>query len=544
MAIKINCLNRLNKMNKDMKKTKFQYLSLIFTGIFISIVVLSCKKSSIAYFNPSRMFTPTSIAISGGDTTATISWPASLYSAAKNVSYTLEISKDSSFAGTPDLSVVVNTNFRTVTDDTLRDRTKYYIRVKANASGTSGESYWVKDTVGFTLVGVQIFTPIQSSDIIDNKVKLSWTTTPGITEIDLTDPSANVIKVPISDSINTVGEIIAKGLMPNTKYTAEIFAGTRSKGLLTFTTKASQVGNNIVDLRGIADANILNDTLVSGIPNGSVVLLDRGMTYDMPATTYVITQSLTIESGLGFGDPATIALATNLDASGTIDSITFSDLTLAASGASYFMNISNPVTIGKMRIINCTTRGVYNNSFIRMKTSGDKVANFYMNNCIIDSIGIGAKYAVFYASGSSKALFDNMEIDNCTFSDFYYFVRQDGVTTTSLNVNNCTFDNMINQGGYFVNYSTAFPTSFAFTNCIFGKTLDPSSSNGIKSSGGAAFNNCYQTSDCIFSANPLVGPGSYAGTSYDLFVDPDNGNFSFKDAGFAGKSTAGDPRWK
>jgi hypothetical protein len=332
--------------------------------------------------------------------------------------------------------------------------------------------------------------------------------------------------------------------MPNTKYTAEIFAGARSKGLLTFTTKASQVGNNIVDLRGIADANILNDTLVSGIPNGSVVLLDRGMTYDMSATSYVIDQSLTIESGLGFGSPATIALATNLDASGTIDSITFSDLTLLANGASYFMNISKPATIGKMSILNCTTEGVYNNSFIRMKTSGDKVANFYMNNCIIDSIGIGAKYAVFYASGSSNALFDNMEIDNCTFSDFYYFVRQDGVTTTSLKVNNCTFDNMINQSGYFVNYSAVFPTSFAFTNCLFGKTLDPSNANGIKSSGGAVFNNCYQTADCIFSANPLVGTSSYSGTSYDLFVDPDNGNFSFKDGAFAGKSSTGDPRWR
>lgn len=526
-----------------MKKTKFHNISIIFMAL-IAIVAFSCKKSSIEYFNPSRMFTPTSLSISGGDTTANISWPASLYSAAKKVTYTLEISKDSSFSGTPDLSVVVNTNFRTVTDDTLRDRTKYYVRVKANASGTSSESYWVKDTVGFTLIGVQIFTPLQSSDIIDNKVKLSWTTTPGVTEIDLTDPSANVIKVPISDSVNKAGEIIVKGLIPDTKYTAEIFAGTRSKGLLTFTTKTAQVGNNIVDLRGIADANILNDTLVSGIPNGSIVLLDRGMTYDMPATTYVINQSLTIESGLGFGDPATISLATNLDASGTIDSITFSDLILAANGASYFMNISKPATIGKMSIINCTTKGVYNNSFIRMKTSGDKVSNFYMSNCIIDSIGIGAKYAVFYASGSSNALFDNMEIDNSTFSDFYYFIRQDGVTTTSLNVSNCTFYNMINQAGYFVNYSTVFPTTFTFTNCIFGKTLDPGNSNGIKSSGGAVFNNCYQTSDCIFSANPFVGTKSYAGSSYDLFVDPDKGDFSFKDAGFAGKSTTGDPRWR
>jgi hypothetical protein len=52
------------------------------------------------------------------------------------------------------------------------------------------------------------------------------------------------------------------------------------------------------------------------------------------------------------------------------------------------------------------------------------------------------------------------------------------------------------------------------------------------------------TSDCLFSANPITGANSYSGKAADLFTDPANGNFKIKDNSFAGKSTAGDPRWR
>ena len=39
------------------------------------------------------------------------------------------------------------------------------------------------------------------------------------------------------------------------------------------------------------------------------------------------------------------------------------------------------------------------------------------------------------------------------------------------------------------------------------------------------------------------GVTNYPGASTVLWTDPANGNFTFKDDGFIGKSTAGDPRW-
>jgi len=522
-----------------MKKLIYQ----IVVPVVLAIVIFSCEKKPIEKFTPDKMFTPTGITVAGGDTTVTISWPSSLFSQGSGVTYTLEISQDSTFQGTPDLSLTVDSTTRIISDDTLKDRTTYFARVKANATNTAAASEWVASTESFKLIGVQIFKPIQSTDIIDNAVILNWITTPGVTEIILTAPNGDTIQVPISSDDNIAGQKLITGLTSNTAYTAEIFVGTRSKGLVSFTTKAPVVGNNVIDLRGIENRpQVLFDTL-SQIPDGAVVLLARGGTYTIPSA-YTFDKSVSIMSGLGFGDPARLMLGNNFDATGSIDSLQFSDLIIARDGASYFMNIGHATVIGKVSIENCTTEGIFNNSFIRLKQAGAEITNLNINNCIIDSFGIAAKYAVIYANASSSALIDNIEIDNSTFYSFYYFIRQDGITGTSLNINNSTFNDMINNGGYFINYSGTFPTTFNITHTIFGSTIDPTKANGIKSSGNAALSNCYITSDCVFSANPITGATAYAGTAADLFTAPANGDFTIKDNSFAGKSTAGDPRWR
>ena len=523
-----------------MKKLKYQ----IIVALLLTVVVFSCKKVELKRFTPNKMFTPTAISVSSGDTSVIISWPASLFSAGSGVNYTLEISQDSAFKATPDLSLKVDSTTAVVTDDKIKDRTPYFVRVKANATAKSAESEWVASTTPFSLVGVQIFHSLQSTNIIDDAVILDWATTEGVDKIVFTKANGDTMQYAVTADENAAGEALVEGLSAGTNYTAEIFAGNKSKGLLTFTTKAPVVGNNVVDLRPIQDRpSVLFDTL-SQITDGAIVLLKRGRTYTIPST-FIFDKAVSIRSGLGFGDPAKLLLSSNFDATGNIDSLNFSDLTIETDGsASYFMNIGHATVIGNVKVENCTTNGVFNNSFIRLKTAGAEINNLLINNCIIDSFGIGAKYAVIYANASSKALIDNITIQNSTFYSFYYFIRQDGITGTSLNINNCTFNDMINQAGYFINYSGTFPPAFNIMNSILGSTIDPTNANGIKSSGNAVLSNTYMTSDCVFSANPVTGANSYPGTASDLFTDPANGNFTIKDNSFAGKSTAGDPRWR
>lgn len=523
-----------------MKKLKYQ----LFVGLLLGLTVFSCQKKPLERFVPDRMFTPTSINFDGGDTAVVISWSASLFSAGRGATYTLEISEDSTFKMPATLSLKVDSTSRMITDDSLKDRTPYFARVKVNKTQNSAESGWVGSTTHFTLVGVQIFHALLPTDIIDNAVILNWMPTDGVSKIIFTASNGDTLSAPVTPEKNAAGEGIFDGLMASTAYSAEIFSGTRSKGLLTFTTKAKVTGNNVIDLRGIADnPEVLFDTLPQ-IADGSVVLLKRGLTYTIPSA-YILSKSVSIQSGLGFGNPAVLLLSNNFDASGNIDSLRFSDITIANDGnAGYFMNIGNPTVIGKVNIENVTTMGQFSNSFIRLKTAGAEIKNLNINNCIIDSFGVKSKYAVLYASASNSAIIDNINITNSTFYYFYYFVRQDGITGTSLNINYCTFNNMINNGGYFVNYSGTFPTQFTISNSILGGTIDPTNANGIKSAGNPSISNSFATSDDVFSANPILGLTSYPGTATNLFADPVNGNFTIKDGSFAGKSTAGDPRWR
>ena len=60
--------------------------------------------------------------------------------------------------------------------------------------------------------------------------------------------------------------------------------------------------------------------------------------------------------------------------------------------------------------------------------------------------------------------------------------------------------------------------------------------------------NTYTTGDFVYGSGKDEIPGfpsfTYSGTIYDLWNNPDNADFSFKDTGFAGKGNSGDPRWR
>ena len=523
-----------------MKKLKYQ----LFVGLLLGIVAFSCKKKPVEAFIPDRMFTPTAINIAGGDTAVTISWPASLFSAGRGATYTLEISDDTTFQSPPVLTLLVDSTARTITDDSLQDRKAYFARVKANKTQNSAESDWVVSDTHFTLIGVQFFHPVLPTDVIDNAVVLNWTPTTGINKLLFTAANGDTMSVAVSPDENTAGTKTVTGLTSSTTYDVELLAGTKSKGFLTFTTKEKLNGDNVIDLRGITDnPQVLYDTLPN-IPDGSIVLLKRGLTYSIPGS-YSFDRSVSIMSGLGFGTPATLLLDGNFDAAdGNIDSLHFSDLTIANDNgnSSYFMNIGHAAVIGNLTVQNVTTRGEFSNSFIRLKKAGADIQHLVINNCIIDSFGVASKYAVLYANSSSSAVIENIDISNSTFYYFYYFVREDGVTGVSLNINNCTFNNMINNGGYFVNYSGTFPTQFTINNSILGSTIDPTNSNGIKSSGNVSLSNTYSTTDDVFSANPILGTSSYSGASTDLFADPANADFTLKDVSLVQKKV-GDPRW-
>lgn len=538
----------------------FKYCRSFLAGLALSIFLLSCEKKEYdPNFELSRQFTSSGFRITEGETSVKVEWAPSLFTEGKPVSYTIEVSKTADFQGTPVYTKKVEATEVTITNSDLQVRQPYYARVKTNALNSTAESNWVVSP-SFIIKGEQIFVaPVPESDIIDRAVILRWTTTPGVTKIVLTPQAATSFEIPITAGDNTAGQKLVENLAPNTTYTAEIFVGTLSKGFLTFKTKATITGTSIIDLRSISGRpSVLADTLPV-IPSGSIVILKRGLTYNISSTTN-LTKSVTILSGTDFiPDLASIYFTSNFNiaANSSIDSIVFQDLNLYSDdyASRYVFNINQVGTIGKVKFEN--VRGHRFRGFFRMQTgsTGTKVTDFIMNNSIVDSL---RDFSLVNTNNSNTVA--NIKVTNTTIYNARKVVDHRSPGSNSITFENCTFHNLPGGGPAAVGGTTYFidlgsqnsANPILIKNCIFGRSWDDqglgNDARGIQTGAttSVTVQNSFRTSDFI-STNAtyqIQGLTAYSGSSNSLFTDPDNGNFKINDNGFAGRNNSGDPRWR
>lgn len=525
------------------------YCRVLLAALIVIAVAGSCKKKYDADFELSRQFTPSGFNITQRSTNVTIAWAASLFTQGQDVTYTLEISKELTFQ-TLAHTVVVDTNTVTITDAVLTVRQPYYARVKANALDGTAESHWAVTAQTFQILGEQIFLPVQATDITDVAVILKWTNTPALTKITLTS-SGPAIDVPLTAGDVTARQKTVTGLTAGTAYTAEIFAGTVSKGTTTFTTKPS-LGANIIDLRGFTGIpSILTDTLPD-IAAGSTVVLKKGENYTVNAA-FDLSKTVTIVAGYDFSTaPVNIFMNSNFNitAASTIDSIVFRDVNIYSDGyaAKYIFNISRACTIGKIKFDGCKLeifRGV-----VRLQTAVINVTDFIVNNCIIDSI---SNYGVLTVDNvNCKA--SNISITNSTVykAERVIVSRQN---STSVKIENCTFNEAPSGDNYLVHYNTSgtdqVTNGINITNCIMGvgkpNALASIAVRGVRANASVTTSNTYNTSDYVLTAvdpYPISGIIPYPVASTSLFQAPYAGNFKIVDAGFPGRNSSGDPRWR
>ncbi len=533
------------------------YTSVLPAALFL-IAFIGCKRDIKEVEDPNlpRLFTPVGIRLTVAQTQVKIDWNPSLFSNGQKLQYTIEVARDSSFQ-TIAFTKVVDTNTITVTEVDISVRVKHVARIKANAFNGTPESNWII-TAPFTMTGEQIFTvPVPESDIIDIAVILRWTTTPGVTKIVMTPPTGSPFDVTLSAADNTAGFKLISGLLPATTYSAEIFAGTRSKGLLSFTTKPAITGANIIDLRGITGRpSVLADTIPI-IPSGSIVILKRGLTYNITAATS-LNKSMTILSGPDFiPDLASIFMGSNfnLTANAAIDSLVFKDVNMYSDdyAAKYIFNINQVGTIGKVKFEN--VRGHKFRGFFRMQTggAGTKVTDLIVQNCVIDSL---RDFSLVNTNNSNTVA--NIFVSRTTLYNARKVIDHRSPGSNSIKFEDCTFYNLPGGGAaggvggfYFIDLGTQnSATPIVIRNCIFGKTWNDQGlgddARGIQAGAATTVSvtNSYQTSDFI-STNPLyqISLIPYSGTSAALFTDPANANFKVKDLNFPGRGNSGDPRW-
>jgi hypothetical protein len=539
-----------------MKKLRYKVSAPAIATVFFLLLTIACQKDDSNEFTLTRNFSPSSIASTNGETQVILTWTPSLFTTEGNVEYAVEVF-DPTNPDAPVFTTTTTNDSIIVTDEALTIKKDYYARVKAVGNDKTADSNWKESTV-FRITGEQFLLPVPSEDVSDVGVILRWRVSPTLTRIVITPTAGGApIEVTLGASDLTAVQKTVMGLTQNKGYTAEIFQGTKTKGIIQFTTKASITGNTIDLTSTTGNPGILLTTLASA-PSGSVIILRRGEFYNI-GTAFSFSKSVTIRTGLGFGNNlATLRMTTfmNLTASTAIDSIVFKDLIIKGARANrdsynndYIINSSAVgATVNKIRLDNCVVkilRGVIRG---QAAGAGTKIANYFVNNCVLDSI---RDFAVAAASGTSA--FANIKITNSTIYKARKVISHAVAGNAGLWIENCTLNEIpsgtaVATTNYTIDFGTFAAGPVTIKNSIFGKVWDETAAGTLASEFRAAngtalvISNSYTTSD--HAASSTLPGFTGIGASTSLFTDPANGNFKIKDATFAGKSSAGDPRWR
>lgn len=520
---------------------------LLFISLAAIVALVACKKEDDLGEAP-RLFRPVlKEALESNGNWIKTSWQA----VAGSASYTAEISTDS--FKTVAASVKTDTNVHIF--ENLYWEKLYQVRVKANAADTANSSKFASLGEIKTARFPTILNIPAISEVNDNSVKVSWTTSgAAVTEVKiLLAADSSVVKtVALAPADVTNAYKLVSGLNASTAYIIFLYSGTTVRGWANFTTKAALTGA-LVDLRNISGvASVLMDT-IPDIASGSIILLKRGETYNISTGTN-LDKTLTFMAGDDLLNPnKPIIYFTsnfNITANSNIDSLVFNDVLLRGSdfNGRYVFNINTACNIGKLKFENCvaeTFRGV-----VRTQTSPAIISMFEMNNCIVDSI---KDYGVFNISvAASRA--DVIKITNSTFSDAQKIIVSVN-NSVSVLIDNCTFNNTPLGGGsaYIIDYSSSSANTVSggitVNNCIFGTGWNNNGNvnvRDVRTNAATIINasNNFRTSDHLSAGNDLPSITTLTISAAQLWQDPANDNFKIINTSFTGRSNSGDPRWR
>lgn len=456
--------------------------------------------------------------------------------------------------------------------DPLFWNTLYQVRAVAHAADPEYDSR-VSDLGS---VRTQRFPSIlnlpASHDVTDVAARVTWTVAGApVTRIKVFAASDLKLMTPLKeydvsldDQAN--GETIIEGLDPETEYQIAIFSEAETRGWADYTTLEADIdplGAGVVDIRSNTDPDAVVNA-VAAAADGAVILVKRGVTYNLPSAS--LDKSITIRAAYGFGAQKAKLYTTgnwNIAGGSNIDHIRFIDLEIRGAdyGGDYVFNPSvNDIFVRELVFENCeigTLRGI-----LRMRNTNVVIDNYKILNSQVDSLG---GYGILTTdtdpnASNPTAMVNNIVLQNSTFNKI-----QAGITTRnnvqSILIEGCTFSNFVAAGSG--NYMFRFRggagnndviNGITIRNSIFGPGWDEAGSDisNVRGKDGLSNTNIqivntYSTSDFAFTTGyeiPGFPIGNYGGSQTDLWVDPMDGDFHFKDSGFGGRFDAGDPRWR
>lgn len=555
-------------------KPIFNKLYLLLAGVAM-LTASACVKSNeglVEDASTNRPFVPYSFSVKTARDTAKFLWSLPVLSSGKRYTYTVDISTDTLFSSV-DLSKTVDTLGFNLIEPTLAVAKKYYARMRVNGFKGSEPSRWYYSG-SFTLNGENYLRAIRDFEITQNSVLLHWyvnSNTAGVNKIQLTKADGTAgpaFDVTASDNANGVKSLT--GLTPDTRYTIQLFAGAKSKGLTSIVTSKAITYTNVLS----SGADLA--TAITNAADGDVIGLQPG-TYSLGSNVFTMTgKTITIRSVSNNPGDTKLKLR-EFDLAGTGAGITFAGLDIDGNyaGTSYglvFLALRGLNTAGEaanftdVKIDNCNihdyTRCLIvgnNGSAANIQT----IRTFSINNSVIYNIDKAAT-STWYTMSLEKLLFS---VFNITKSTFYtmgtgMFNMSTNLNTTVVplfNIDYCTFNSFGSGNKNLFIDANANKIIYQLRNSILANT--PLAGGTIAGAYRATasgnvlsfFNNNYFQLATNSSGTPLnlTGLNQIGSTTINLGWTGSTQNFSlaglpsdnkiFSSSSSGG--TLGDPRW-
>jgi len=469
--------------------------------IFAVLATLAgCKKINTTDVGVERLFKPGTVSVSAGQTSAKVTWTNSIQATAGvKYSYTAQFSRDTTFA-TVDFTMKSDTTGVTATNDSLKVRTTYWVRVKTNAVNGQPESNWAESS-HFQISGEQFFLAVRDLEIKETSVTLRFTNTPGLTKITMTPPTGSPFDVALTATDLTAGLKVITGLTPNTKYNAELYAGTKSKGYTSFTTLVATTYTTI--LNSGADIN----AAIAAAADGDIIGLNPGSYTTGAVITPILKKTVTLKSTSG-NPYDTKILFKEMTLKGTGAGLTVSGIEMDGStnAAAYFVNCTGALADAELcnytnvKVDNCYIHDVTTALFRgnRGTNVGDyKIGTVSFTRSICYNIGALLNFTCFTLD---KMTFTSFVASKCTFYNFgnqffsYGTVMTNTITPT-ISIDLCTMNNFGASTKNVLINATSDIVAISVTNSIFGNAPRPAGAaaaaaiNATSTSTTIAFNN-------------------------------------------------------
>lgn len=536
--------------------------------LLMAVVVVSACKQEEEMFEQTRLFRPVLNEDLYSEGNTIIVNQGDMKSA---VSYTLEVSRDT--FQTVEYVIETDTAYveinKSLIGEELFWNTLYQIRSTAHAADPQYDSK-VSDLGN---VRTQRFPTILNNpaayDVTDIAARVTWIKAGAeVTAVKVFAAEDLQLSTPLFDEQIVTSEeqgnaeVIVEGLHPETEYQIAIYSEEALRGWVNYTTKVTDIDPNapgVIDIRDSESPSAVADAVLTAA-DGDLILVKRGMTYDLPKEP--LDKSITIRAAYGFGEQkAKLYTTGNWDiAEGAqIDHIRFIDLEIRGadySGDYLFNPNTSGINVGELLFVNCTIgtfRGI-----LRIRGTV-ALENYIIRNSLVDSIG---GYGLLTTDTDPSADEMTANVQNILLESSTFNKLQGGITSrnnsTSIIIDGCSFGNFISPGGQMFRYrggegNNNVTNGITISNSIFGHAWDEAEAEnyGIRGVEGLAntnFNlvNNYSTGDFSFSGNGIPGfpIGNYSGAQDDLWVSPATNDFNFKDNGFPGRFDTGDSRWR